>query len=100
MDQIENAIKELKCLNTVQGTTMHKISWWLLKNEDLFQNSLKEIPFGELPSSIELSSLEFKFRFLYEDLISLERLKSKEIIFRERLKLYRSLKNDSVEFLC
>lgn len=98
MTQIKLAIEDLKSLNSSQGISMNKISWWLLKYEYLFKNSLEEIPFGELPSFQKLNSTDSKFKSLYSDILNLERLKSKESIFHQRFKLYKSIKNDPIKF--
>ena len=98
MTQIDSAIEELKSLNTVHGISMDKVSWWLLKYEDLYKTYDLEISPLELPSLKQLNSIEIKFRSLYEILINLEDLKAKESIFQKRFELYNSIKNDTRKF--
>ena len=98
MKEIDNAIEELRYLNTTSGISMNKISWWLLKYEDLFKTSDSEISPLALPSLNQLNSIEIKFRSLYEILMTLEDIKAKESIFQKRFDLYNSIKDDSIKF--
>lgn len=98
MVQIDNAIKELKSLNSINGISMDEVSWWLMKYEDLYKTSDLKISPLELPSLIQLNSIEIKFRSLYEILITLEDIKAKESIFQQRFVLYKSIKNDPRKF--
>ena len=41
MTQIDSAIEELKSFNKVHGISMDKVSWWLLKYEELFKYSFR-----------------------------------------------------------
>ncbi len=98
MKQTGIAIKELNSLNSLEELTMSKISWWLLKYEDLFENCSFSITPGELPPSEQLFSDKSKFKSIYEDLATLEKLKSRESIFQKRFELYKSIKNDPIKF--
>lgn len=98
MGQIDNAIEELKSLNSFNGISIDKISWWLLKYEDLFESCSYKISTGELPSGAQLFSAKSKFRSLFENLETLERLKSRESIFQKRFELFKSIKNDPIKF--
>ncbi|MDT0677011.1 hypothetical protein [Autumnicola musiva] len=92
MKHINSSINELQSLCEVGVISMYRISWWLLKYENFYQNTLKEIPIAELPTHKELSSDISKFNTLYTDLISLENLKYKEKIFQQRFESYKRIK--------